>query len=119
MAGFALQRRNITLQFEGTELDGLEATCTLDLPLGTFLELQDQLNGNSEGGADSKTLRSAFSLFASEVLQSWNLEDENTGKPIPPDKKGIMTLSAPHASKLMSVYFSSVSEIPENLEGES
>lgn len=98
-------------------MDGLICDCKLDIPLSTFLELQDNLGGTGDGesSSGSGTLRDAFILFSNEVLVSWNLETE-TGKKIPADQDGFFTLPPVVASRIMSEYFSAVSDVPAPLD---
>ena len=116
--GFALQRRNETLKFEEIEeIAGLELTCRLDIPLSTFLDLQDNLAG-SEEGVSSGTLRDAFTIFSESILVDWNLQGED-GKRIKPDKAGFFTVPPSIASKIMAEYFAVVSDVPDPLDQES
>lgn len=69
--GFVLPDRIARLVFEGTELDGAEVRCRLDVPLGIFLEFQRLMSDDSNADAFERSLN----LFAERVLVDWNLED--------------------------------------------
>jgi hypothetical protein len=116
MAGFALQRSKMTLEFEKDhDLHGLEVECNLDIPLSVFLEFQDNIGQAEEEG--SKALRRAFEIFANDVLVSWNFTNDS-GKTIPANRDGFFELSPRIASSIMTNWSSSVSEVPDPLEEE-
>ena len=73
--GKAKRVANIT--FEGTDFDGLEVRCGLDLPLKTVMKIQSLMV--SEDDAESVE---ANMIWCDEVLESWNLTDDE-GKEIP------------------------------------
>ena len=117
MAGFALQRSKMTLEFEeADDLHGLEVECNLDIPLSVFLEFQDNIGQAEEEG--SKALRRAFEIFANDVLVSWNFTN-GAGKALPATQEGFFELSPRIASSIMTKWSSSVSEVPDPLDQES
>ena len=67
--GKAKRVANIT--FEGTAVDGLEVRCGLDLPLKTVMKIQSLMV--SEDDAESVE---ANMIWCDEVLESWNLTDD-------------------------------------------
>lgn len=58
-------RRTASISFEGTEWDGTEITCLLDVPLRVFFEFQRLSQGEDA--------ESAYRKFGDEVLKGWNL----------------------------------------------
>ena len=75
----------------------------LDVDLKTFLNLQ-LLAGDS----DPEKLRSAFSLFGDEILESWNLTDED-GTVLSADAKGFLSLPPILGTAILSAWTSAVS----------
>jgi hypothetical protein len=85
---FTIERRRAVLVFEQPEYQGIHIETRLDVDLKTFLELQ--MLAGSEDSAPSD-LREAFILFGEQILESWNLQDED-GTPLSPDAEGFLTL---------------------------
>lgn len=85
---FTLQRRRAVLVFDTEEYEGLHIEARLDVDLRTFLDLQI-LTGSGEN--DANDLKNAFTMFGDEILESWNLQDED-GTPLSADSVGFLTL---------------------------
>lgn len=85
---FTIQRRRAILVFKQPEYEGIHIEARLDVDLRTFLDLQT-LAGS--GDASANDLREAFSMFGDQILESWNLEDED-GTPLSADSVGFLTL---------------------------
>ena len=83
---YVIQRRRAILQFSDPDYEGLHVETRLDVDLKTFLDLQ-LLAGN----ADPEHLRAAFSMFGDEILENWNLEDED-GRVLTADAEGFLSL---------------------------
>jgi hypothetical protein len=116
MAGFTLQRREISLLFASdTDLAGLEIIAKLDVPLSLFLEFQSYVSDNSLGDTDTTGIKDAFSLFAEKILISWNLEDDN-GADIEPTVEQFFELPPRVATRIIEEWSSQVSE-PDPLHG--
>lgn len=74
--GFRHKRKRINVSFEeGHEYHGLEVTLR-GMSLGEYLELE------GIGEVDRSSVGDQLRRFA-ESLISWNLEDEDTGEPVP------------------------------------
>ena len=86
--GKAQRVANIT--FEGTDFDGLEIRCSLDLPLKTVMKIQSLML--SDDNADSVE---ANTIWCDEVLESWNLTDDE-GKEIPANSEVELKPGAKH-----------------------
>ena len=97
---FTVQRRRAVLVFDDPELEGIRIEARLDVDLRTFLDLQ-----SLAGGGDSKPedLRAAFSMFGDEILQSWNLEDED-GRVLSADASGFLSLPPALATKVLGAW---------------
>jgi len=85
---FTIQRRRAILAFNQEDYAGLHIETRLDVDLRTFLDLQ--VLAGSEG-AKANDLREAFSMFGDQILESWNLQDED-GTPLSADAAGFLTL---------------------------
>ena len=85
---FVIQRRRAILVFAQPEYEGIRIEARLDVDLRTFLDLQ-QLAGASDNNPEG--LRSAFQMFGDEILESWNLQDED-GTVLPPNAAGFLSL---------------------------
>ena len=85
---YTVQRRRAILEFVDPDYEGMHIEARLDVDLRTFLDLQ-----TLAGGADSdpEGLRSAFQMFGDEILESWNLQDED-GTVLPPNAAGFLSL---------------------------
>ena len=70
-------KRVANISFEGTDYDGLEVRCSLDLPFRTVLEIQKL----SASDKDTESVK-ANTIWCDEVLESWNLTDDE-GNDIP------------------------------------
>ena len=107
--GKAKRIANIT--FEGTDYDGLEIRCSLDLPLRTVLKIQSLTVSDSD--AESIT---ANTIWCDEVLESWNLTDDE-GKEIPANSEAALAVApARLLAALVTKWSELVLEPPANLE---
>ena len=85
---YTVQRRRAILEFVDPDYAGMHIETRLDVDLRTFLDLQ-----TLAGGADSDPdgLRAAFRMFGDEILETWNLHDED-GTELTADADGFLTL---------------------------
>ena len=107
--GKAKRVANIT--FEGTDFDGLEVRCGLDLPLKTVMKIQSLMV--SEDDAESVE---ANMIWCDEVLESWNLTDDE-GKEIPANSEAALAVApARLLAALVTKWSEFVLEPSANLE---
>jgi hypothetical protein len=85
---YVIQRRRAILVFAQPEYEGIHIEARLDVDLRTFLDLQ-RLAGATDSNPDD--LRAAFSMFGDEILDTWNLQDED-GTVLTPDADGFLSL---------------------------
>ncbi|MFG3276246.1 hypothetical protein [Streptomyces luteogriseus] len=90
--GYKPKRKIITLDFEGTTHDGLEVTMR-GLTVGEELELDD-LRGKEGYG------RRVFEMMAG-LLHEWNVEDPDTGEPVPATFEGVCTQDATFVMEIL------------------
>lgn len=125
--GFQPPRKTYVLDFEGTELDGLEVKAR-SAPLGMMLELGGLADGFQgvpdvedveampeaeqvkmvRGSMDA--LRSIVELYA-QVLVSWNYEDPD-GEQVPATVAGMLTLDPGHMMMIIQAWRQAVVAVP-------
>ena len=85
---YTVQRRRAILKFADPDYEGIHIEARLDIDLRTFLDLQALASASED---DTSNLRAAFGMFGDEVLESWNLQDED-GTVLNPDAAGFLSL---------------------------
>ena len=111
---FTLQTRRAILLFKQEEYEGLHIEARLDVDLRTFLDLQ-MLAGSGE--ANAHDLKEAFTMFGNEILESWNLEEED-GTPLPADAAGFLTLPPFLGTAILTAWSDAASTSGEVLASE-
>jgi hypothetical protein len=108
VSSFKRKRKIYHLDFEGTEYDGLEVKVR-GLTTGEYLEFATSSAPTDEGSNETEeTLR----LLASHLV-SWNLEDEETGDPVPTTFEGIKTNDFQMNMSIVNAWTASMVSIPE------
>ena len=97
---YVIQRRRAILSFKEPGYSGIHIEARLDVDLRTFLDLQ-RLAGAKDANADD--LSAAFSLFGNDILDSWNLLDED-GTVLPADASGFLSLPPALATKVLGAW---------------
>ena len=80
-------KRVANISFEGTDYDGLEVRCSLDLPLKTVLEIQTL----TESEYDAESIE-ANTIWCDKILESWNLTDDE-GNDIPANSESALAVA--------------------------
>jgi len=111
---FTVQRRRAILEFADPDYEGIHIEARLDVDLRTFLDLQ-ALASSSENNADS--LRAAFQMFGDEVLESWNLQDED-GTVLTPDAVGFLSLPPALGTAILGAWTEAATMTGEDLASE-
>lgn len=91
---------NIT--FEGTDYDGLEVKCSLDLPMKVVLDIQ-----RLSVSEDEKDKLEANKIWCDIVLLSWNLVDDK-GDVIPANAESALMVAP---SRLLAVLITKWAEL--------
>jgi hypothetical protein len=91
---------NIT--FEGTDYDGLEVKCSLDLPMKVVLDIQ-----RLSVSEDDKDKLEANKIWCDKVLLSWNLVDDK-GDVIPANAESALMVAP---SRLLAVLITKWAEL--------
>ena len=103
-------KRVANISFEGTDYEGLEVRCSLDLPFRTVLEIQKLTASDKE----SESIE-ANTIWCDEILESWNLTDDE-GIDIPANSESALALApARLLAALISKWSELVMEPPANL----
>ena len=103
-------KRVANISFEGTDYDGLEVRCSLDLPLKTVLEIQKLTASDKE----SESIK-ANTIWCDEILESWNLTDDE-GIEIPANSESALAVAPVRLlAALISKWSELVMEPPANL----
>jgi hypothetical protein len=79
---FRIPKRTARLQFSD-DYEGAEVVVRLDVPVGTFLSIQDLISAERQ--------LEVFHLFGESILIEWNLQDDE-GKSHPCTGKGMNQL---------------------------
>jgi hypothetical protein len=106
---FTIQRRKAILVFKQEDYEGLHIEARLDVDLRTFLDLQI-LAGSGEASASD--LREAFSMFGDQILESWNLEDED-GSPVTADANGFLSIPPSLGTAILTAWSDAASKSGE------
>lgn len=101
---FEVVRRNAQMTFEGTEFEGLELSCQLDVATEVLLEFAE-LTEN-----DSPSLRGAlFRRWGDEILLDWNLTEKGT--PVPASGAGVLSLPPVLANAILARWMEEVAGV--------
>ena len=117
--GYVRKRRVYRLRFEDEELDGLVVKVR-SASVGRLLEFMRFLAGLSDDDLIADDVEKFAGLFESfaEVLEEWNLEDED-GRPVPATLEGVRTQDADFVMDIMRVWFQAVTQPPGPLPATS
>lgn len=108
--GFKVPRRTARVIFEeGHDYHGAEIELNLDVPLRALFEFQKLREDDPS---------EAFRMFAEDVLQSWNIEDDS-GAPLPADYEGLCSLPSAFITTLMDRWVTEGTTAPVPLEQRS
>lgn len=102
---YEVPRRTARLVFEGTDYDGAEVVCRLDVPLQMFFDFQ-RMVGQSD---DPDVIEQAFRRFSDDVLMEWNLTD--AGKPIPATAEGFLAQPPAFAMLILTKWIEGVGAV--------
>ena len=92
-----------TLKLVLDDYEGAEVVCRANISLGEMLEMRDL--GSSEDG-----IREAYVRFASDVLLSWDIENEDG--PVPVTADGLMSLPSAVAAAIMAAWGEQLTAVP-------
>ena len=105
--GFRLPKRTARLVFVDTLYEGAEVVVRLDVPVGTFMEIQDLI-------AAEKQFQ-VFNLFGESILEDWNLHNDN-GKSLPATGQGMTALPIDLANTILQQWVEAAVQTPDPLD---
>ena len=120
--GFRRKEKLLRLRFEGTQLDGLEATVR-PVPVGLVFdvaemaELSDPTTGTDTDTSGAKATAEMFRAFADSLVE-WNYETPD-GVPIPPTLEGLRSLDIDEAKDLIQAWMQAAAGVSGPLEQNS
>jgi hypothetical protein len=113
---YTLVRRRAVLVFAQPEYEGLRIEARLDVDLRTFLDLQ-MLSGAGTTDSDPESLRAAFTMFGDQILDAWNLHDED-GTVLTADAAGFLSLPPTLGTAILGAWSEAVTSAGEVLTSE-
>lgn len=102
--GFRKQRTLYKLVFEDPSLDGLEVTARA-LSMRDFLAVSKMPDQADQQEASLRKL--------ADAIVAWNLEDED-GKPVSPDYKGLCAQEVSFINQLTQAWVSAITDVPKS-----
>lgn len=116
--GFTPPRTVYRLDFEGTDLDGLEARM-YGGNLGQAFEFAGLVGITDETATaeDVRLLLQQYSVIA-DHLKSWNVETDE-GEPVPPDLEGLKSLELKHVQIIAKAWQAAQVDVPGPLPSSS
>jgi hypothetical protein len=105
---FVIERRRARLEFTQPEYMGMVVEARLDVDMRTFFELQTLASDDAAPGS----MVAAFEMFATEILESWNIQDED-GTTLPADAVGFMALPPTLGTAILGAWSEAVTSAGE------
>lgn len=103
--GFRVPRREAHITFEDSDYAGAEIQCALDVDFETFFWFQKR-----QASEEPDEIKEALCRFADQIIQSWNLED-NDGTPLPADSAGFLKLPPAFGLLILAKWTEAVSTV--------
>ena len=116
MPGYQLPKQIIVLDFKGTDWEGAEVKLRRSISLDTYLFYQAL--DTTKMDEDAQLLKGALIRFGDELLDSWNLHDDN-GDPIPADGDHLIALGDTRFSLTLLLEWRNATEARAKEEGAS
>jgi hypothetical protein len=112
--GFTPLRKIYTLDFNGTDLDGLTVkACSVSA--GSFIRFTTLADADR---ADVASTMMLFEAFAGESLRSWNLETDD-GTPVPATLEGMLTLEFTFVFQIIGAWMEAMTGVDSGLKDQS
>lgn len=86
-----------------------------------LIGLQTELRQAGVVSSDGASARRELCALLADNMRSWNLEDDDSGEPVPPTRDGVMTQEFPFVLEVLEAWLAHVMGVPEEspLEGQS
>lgn len=112
MAPFKRKRKIYTLDFSGTEYDGLEVRVR-GLTTGEYLQIIQLSASTAEGDRETEGM---LRMFASHLV-SWNLEDDD--EPVPTTYEAVTANDFVMNMAIISAWTEALATVPDKIEKKS
>lgn len=113
--GYVPKRKIYTLDFAGTDFDGLEVRVR-GLTTGELLDAMEK-QGEAAADADSQAFRELLDLMADRIV-SWNVETED-GQPVPASLDALKAQDPDFNLAIVNAWTTAISGVPAPLDGDS
>lgn len=110
--GYRPKRKIFNLDFTGTEHDGLHATVR-GVSTGQALDIEA---ARADGSDDA--IRGMLELIAEQLIE-WNVEDPDTGEPVPANLDGVRALEIGLNLAIVNAWLTAMAGVPAPLESGS
>lgn len=115
--GYRRERRLFNLKFEDPEYAGLEVLIRT-LPVGEFLGLAKLQAALSADDTDVAAVEKLFRVFLDKLIR-WNVEDPDTGEPVPTTMAGLQTLELDFVLVIIGAWISGMAGVSPSLGKDS
>lgn len=115
--GYRRERRLFNLKFEDPEYAGLEVLIRT-LPVGEFLGLAKLQNALDESNPDFSAVEKLFKVFLEKLIR-WNVEDPDSGEPVPATMAGLNTLELDFVLAIIGAWINSMAGVSPSLGKDS
>ena len=105
--GFKIPDRNIILEGFEDDFAALEVTCTRNVTLAEYLQLQ--------AAQQEERMEDLFQSFGDHILMKWNVEDKD-GVAVAATGAGLLTIPADVSGLIVRAWLQAVVDIPAPLE---
>src|SRR5215472_1165405 len=100
--GFRPQRKIHKLVFDGTDLDGLIVRMK-SCSVAEWNETLEMMNFEGTPAEAKKANETLNEVFAGRIIE-WNMEDPDTGDPVPTTKEGFESLEQGVAARIIAAW---------------
>lgn len=109
--GYKPNKKIFKLRFEDEEYAGLIVKAK-SVKLGSFLGVASLTNLDTEniGPEDMEKFTGLFKAFATALVE-WNLEDEDTGEPVPATLEGIQSQDVDFIMPIIKAWFGAIAGV--------
>lgn len=108
--GYKVVRRTADINFASDHpFHGAEVKCRFDVDFDTFFEYQNLAESKDEG-----SLKRVLEQFGDNIIQSWNLEDEE-GRALPVSGKSFLRQPIPLSTAILEAWLEKMVELPAPL----
>lgn len=115
--GYRRERRLFNLKFEDPEYAGLEVLIRT-LPVGEFLGLARLQASLDTENPDISAVEKLFKVFLDKLIR-WNVEDPDSGEPVPTTMAGLQTLELDFVLVIIGAWVNGMAGVSPSLGKDS